>query len=102
MRSLKGLRYKALVGADVEYTTLDFYTPCYLYLSTQNTSTGNAVKNANTNYSWVNENTLTYDKKINAIMSSMPSAGSPSRYFSRVPLAGRRMDSSRTIWARII
>jgi TonB-linked SusC/RagA family outer membrane protein len=63
---IKGLKYKALVGADVEYTTLDFYTPSYLYLSTQNTSTGNAVKNANTSYSWVNENTLTYDKKINA------------------------------------
>jgi TonB-dependent starch-binding outer membrane protein SusC len=62
---IKGLRYKALVGADIEYTTLDFYTPSYLYLSTQNTSTGNAIKNANTNYSWVNENTLTYDKKIN-------------------------------------
>jgi len=63
---IKGLKYKALVGADVEYTTVDFYTPSYLYLSTQNTSTGNAVKNANTSYSWVNENTLTYDKKINA------------------------------------
>jgi TonB-linked SusC/RagA family outer membrane protein len=63
---IKGLRYKALVGADIEYTTLDFYTPSTLYLSTQNTSTGNAIKNANTNYSWVNENTLTYDKKINA------------------------------------
>lgn len=62
---IKGLKYKALVGADVEYTTLDFFTPSTLYLSTQNTSTGNAIKNANTNYSWVNENTLTYDKKIN-------------------------------------
>jgi TonB-linked SusC/RagA family outer membrane protein len=63
---VKGLRYKTLIGADIEYTTLDFYTPSTLYLSTQNTSTGNAIKNANTNYSWVNENTLTYDKKINA------------------------------------
>ena len=63
---IKGLKYKALVGADVEYTTLDFYTPSFLYLSTQNTSTGNAVKSASTSYSWVNENTLTYEKKINA------------------------------------
>lgn len=61
----KGLKFKTLAGADVEYTTIDFFTPSYLYASSQNTSTGNAVKNANTSYSWVNENTLTYEKKIN-------------------------------------
>ncbi|HEV9036100.1 MAG TPA: TonB-dependent receptor [Puia sp.] len=63
---IRGLKFKALVGADINYTTLDFFTPSTLYLSTQNTSTGNAVKNANTNYSWVNENTFAYDKKINS------------------------------------
>ncbi len=63
---LPGLKFRTLAGADIEYTTLDFFTPSYLYASTQNTSTGNAVKNANTSYSWVNENTLTYDRKINS------------------------------------
>jgi hypothetical protein len=61
---IKGLKFKTLAGADIEYTTYDFFTPSYLYASTQNTSSGNAVKNANTDYSWVTENTLTFDKKI--------------------------------------
>jgi TonB-dependent starch-binding outer membrane protein SusC len=61
---IKGLKFKTLAGADIEYTTYDFFTPSYLYASTQNTSSGNAVKNANTTYSWITENTLTYDKKF--------------------------------------
>ncbi|HXB92377.1 MAG TPA: TonB-dependent receptor [Puia sp.] len=85
---VRGLKYKALVGADIEYTTLDFYTPSTLYLSTQNTSTGNAVKNANTSYTWVNENTLTYDKKLNSNNVINAVAGFSWQVFQQGTLSG--------------
>jgi TonB-linked SusC/RagA family outer membrane protein len=62
---LNGLKFKVNAGADVNYFTRDFYSPSYLYLTTQSTTTGAARKEANTSYSWVNEDFLTYDKKIN-------------------------------------
>jgi TonB-dependent starch-binding outer membrane protein SusC len=61
---IKGLKFKTMAGADVNYFTRDFYSPSTLYLTTQNTATGAAIKQANTNYSWISENTLSYDKKI--------------------------------------
>jgi TonB-linked SusC/RagA family outer membrane protein len=85
---IKGLKYKALVGADIDYSTLDFFTPSTLYLSTQNTSTGNAVKNANTNYSWVNENTLTYDGKLNSNNVINAVAGFSWQVFQQGTLSG--------------
>jgi TonB-linked SusC/RagA family outer membrane protein len=85
---IRGLKYKALVGADINYSTLDFYTPSTLYLSTQNTATGNAVKNANTNYSWVNENTLTYDKRINSTNVINAVAGFSWQVFQQGTLSG--------------
>jgi TonB-linked SusC/RagA family outer membrane protein len=85
---ISGLKYKALVGADIEYTTMDFFTPSFLYLSTQNTSTGNAVKNANTSYSWVNENTLTYDKKLNSNNVINAVAGFSWQVFEQGTLSG--------------
>lgn len=63
---IDGLRLRISAGTDINYTSRDFFSPSYLYISTQNTSSGNAVKSANTYFSWVNENTLTYDKQINA------------------------------------
>jgi TonB-linked SusC/RagA family outer membrane protein len=60
----KGLRFKILGGTDVNYGTRDFYTPSTLYITTQNLITGAAIKQSNTSFSWVNENTLSYDKKI--------------------------------------
>ena len=85
---IKGLKYKGLAGADIEYTTIDFFTPSYLYLSTQNTSTGNAVKNANTSYSWVNENTLTYDKHLNSNNVINAVAGFSWQVFEQATLSG--------------
>ncbi len=85
---IRGLRFKALAGEDIEYTTLDFYTPSYLYLSTQNTSTGNAVKSANTSYSWVNENTLTYDKELNSNNVINAVAGFSWQVFEQGTLSG--------------
>lgn len=62
---IDGLKLKMSIGTDVNYTTRDYYTPSYLYISTQNTSTGSAQKAANTNINWVNENTLSFNKQIN-------------------------------------
>jgi TonB-dependent starch-binding outer membrane protein SusC len=62
---LKGLKYKLSAGVDINNFNRDFYTPSTLYLSTQNTATGNAVKSSSTNYSWLNEHTVSYDKNIN-------------------------------------
>ena len=85
---IKGLKFKTLAGADIEYTTLDFFTPSYLYASTQNTSTGNAVKNANTDYSWVTENTLTYDKKIDGNNVINAVGGFSAQVFQQGTLSG--------------
>ena len=85
---IKGLKFKTLAGADIEYTTLDFFTPSYLYASTQNTSTGNAVKNANTNYNWVTENTLTYDKKFNDNNAINAVGGFSAQVFRQGTLSG--------------
>jgi TonB-dependent starch-binding outer membrane protein SusC len=59
------LKYKILGGVDIRYNTRDFYTPSFLYLSTQNLNTGNARKSNSQYLSWVNEHTVTYDKTIN-------------------------------------
>jgi len=63
---LKGLKFRLMAGADVLYGTTDFYTPSYLYLSTQNTTSGNAIKSSASNFNYLNEYTLNYDKKINS------------------------------------
>ena len=62
---LDGLKLRMSIGTDVNYSTRDYYTPSYLYIATQNTSSGSAQKSSNINISWVNENTLSYDKQIN-------------------------------------
>ena len=62
---IDGLKLRMSIGTDINYFTRDYFTPSYLYISTQNTASGSAQKNANTNISWVNENTLSYDKQIN-------------------------------------
>jgi TonB-linked SusC/RagA family outer membrane protein len=85
---IKGLKFKTLAGADIDYITADFYTPSYLYASTQNTSSGNAVKNANTSYSWVNENTLTYDKKFNSNNVLNVVGGLSFQVFQQAALSG--------------
>ncbi len=85
---IKGLKFKTLAGADIEYTTLDFFTPSYLYASTQNTSSGNAVKNANTNYNWITENTLTYDKKIDDNNALNVVGGFSAQVFQQGTLSG--------------
>ena len=63
---LDGLKLRISGGTDINYTNRDYYTPSFLYIATQNTSTGNAIKSADTYFSWVNENTLAYDRQINA------------------------------------
>jgi TonB-linked SusC/RagA family outer membrane protein len=85
---IKGLKFKTLAGTDIEYTTVDFYTPSYLYASTQNTSSGNAVKDANTSYNWVTENTLTYDKRINSNNVINAVGGFSAQVFQQGTLSG--------------
>jgi TonB-dependent starch-binding outer membrane protein SusC len=60
----KGLKFKTMAGTDINYFTRDYYSPSTLYLTTQSLATGAAIKQANTNYSWISENTLSYDKRI--------------------------------------
>jgi TonB-dependent starch-binding outer membrane protein SusC len=85
---VKGLKFKTLAGADIEYSTLDFFTPSFLYASTQNTSSGNAVKNANTDYSWVTENTLSYEKKFNENNTINAVGGFSAQVFQQGGLSG--------------
>ncbi|MFC0184104.1 SusC/RagA family TonB-linked outer membrane protein [Pseudarcicella hirudinis] len=61
---IDGLKLRMSIGTDINYSTRDYFTPSYLYITTQNTSSGSSQKTSNTNFSWVNENTLTYDRQF--------------------------------------
>lgn len=60
---LKGLKLKVSGGVDVAYSTRNFYRPSDIFLGSL--TNGNGLKAAANRYSWVNENTLSYDKNIN-------------------------------------
>jgi TonB-linked SusC/RagA family outer membrane protein len=61
---ITGLKYNLTAGATINNFTRDFYLPSYLYQTSQNTSTGAAIKSSGTTYSWLVENTINYDKEI--------------------------------------
>jgi len=61
---LKGLKLRVSGGTDLYVGFNDYYVPSGIFFL--NTVTvGNATKATNNRYSWLTENTLTYDKKIN-------------------------------------
>jgi len=61
---LKGLKLRVSGGTDLYVGFNDYYVPSGIFFL--NTVTvGNATKTTNNRYSWLTENTLTYDKKIN-------------------------------------
>lgn len=60
---IKGLKFKATAGTDFNLQTRDFYLPSDIFLGSN--TLGSARKEYSDNLSWVNENTLTYDKEFN-------------------------------------
>ncbi len=60
---LKGLKLKVSGGADLTYSNRQFFRPSTLFLGSL--TNGNALRLAGSRTSWVNENTLSYDKNFN-------------------------------------
>ena len=58
-----GLKLRLAGGTDINNNVADQYIPSTVYQG-QNTN-GFASKSSSTSYSWLNENTLTYDRKLN-------------------------------------
>ncbi|MBP3942471.1 TonB-dependent receptor [Sphingobacteriaceae bacterium WQ 2009] len=58
-RLLKGLHAKVLFGLDAKSQNDSYYTPSSIYEGASNN--GNAALGSRSYYSWLNENTLTYD-----------------------------------------
>jgi len=58
-----GLKFKTTAGTDFNLQTRDFYVPSDTFTGAN--TLGAARKEYSNTLSWVNENTLTYDKKIN-------------------------------------
>lgn len=61
---IKDLRLRVTAGTDFSNNGRDFYYPSDIYSASA--AGGSALKSLGNSYSWVNENTLTYNKKINA------------------------------------
>ncbi|RAJ08176.1 TonB-linked SusC/RagA family outer membrane protein [Chitinophaga skermanii] len=62
LKVIEGLHVKVLLGADVNTTNEKLYIPSTIYEGTQ---TGGAAGRGNySSYSWLNENTITYNKNI--------------------------------------
>ncbi|MBC7892107.1 MAG: SusC/RagA family TonB-linked outer membrane protein, partial [Sphingobacteriaceae bacterium] len=59
---LKGLTLRVTGGVDFRHGWNDVYTPTTTFIGSQ--QNGVAQKNSSTNYSWLNENTLTYDTQF--------------------------------------
>jgi len=60
---ISGLKFKTTAGTDFNLETRDFYLPSDVFLGSN--TVGSARKEFRNSLAWVNENTLTYDKKIN-------------------------------------
>jgi TonB-linked SusC/RagA family outer membrane protein len=60
---LEGLKLRISGGTDLFANQRNQFIPSTVYVG-QNTN-GSATKASNSNYSWLNENTLTYDRKLN-------------------------------------
>ncbi|WP_133273887.1 SusC/RagA family TonB-linked outer membrane protein [Hymenobacter radiodurans] len=60
---LKGLKLRISGGVDVFGNQRDQFIPSTVFVG-QNTN-GSATKASNSNYSWLNENTLTFDRALN-------------------------------------
>ncbi len=60
---ISGLKFKTTAGTDFNVQTRDYYLPSDTFMGSN--TVGSARKEYSNPLSWVNENTLTYDKKIN-------------------------------------
>ncbi|WP_461064167.1 SusC/RagA family TonB-linked outer membrane protein [Spirosoma horti] len=60
---VKGLKLRSTAGTDFNYSSLDYYLPSDIYGGSN--SKGTATRTSGSRYSWVNENTLTYDREFN-------------------------------------
>lgn len=60
---IKGLKFKATAGTDFDLQTRNLYVPSDIFLGSN--TLGSARKEYANTLSWVNENTLTYDKQLN-------------------------------------
>jgi len=60
---VKGLKLRTTAGTDFNYATLEYYVPSDIYAGSN--SKGTATRTFGNRYSWVNENTLTYDREFN-------------------------------------
>jgi TonB-linked SusC/RagA family outer membrane protein len=58
---MKGLKLRVNGGVDLNYNTRDYFLPTDLFLAN---GQGTATRTARNNYSWINENFLTYDKSF--------------------------------------
>jgi TonB-linked SusC/RagA family outer membrane protein len=58
---MKGLKLRVNGGVDLNYNTRDYFLPSDLFLAN---GQGTAIRSARNNYSWINENFLTYDKSF--------------------------------------
>lgn len=62
---IKGLKFKTALGGNYRAAWDNQFLPTTTYLGSQ--TVGYASKIDSTNYNWLNENTLTYDKEFNKI-----------------------------------
>jgi TonB-linked SusC/RagA family outer membrane protein len=63
---IEGLKLRVTGGVDLSYGNNDSYVPSGLWFG-NTTSTGSAKQESRNSYSWINENTLTYDRTFNEI-----------------------------------
>jgi TonB-linked SusC/RagA family outer membrane protein len=77
---IKGLKLKVTGGVDLSYGNNNSYIPAGLWFN--NTMSNGAATQVSTNrYTWLNENTLTYDKKIGDIHNINVVAGFSAQEF---------------------
>lgn len=77
---IKGLKLRISGGVDLAYRNNDSYVPSGLWFG-NTLSNGSASQTSNDSYSWINENTLTYDKTFHEIHSINVVAGFSAQEF---------------------
>jgi TonB-dependent starch-binding outer membrane protein SusC len=61
---IKGLKFKAFAGTDFNNVNRDFYIPSDIFLGSK---VGRLSRENSNDFSWVSENTLTFDRQFNKI-----------------------------------
>jgi len=80
---IKGLKFRVSGGVDLSYGNNDAYVPSGLWFGGVTTK-GSANLGTNNKTSWVNENTLTFDKTINEIHALNIVAGFSAQQFTTI------------------